>query len=113
MVLSGHDTAPQTHTHTPICCIQFVTTLTTQCYCLPTDSAPLLPPPPPPFALADVTQRMDVERKLAELTTAQMSMLEQMFPRHVIEAMLSDPALLSQDGGRGRGGLGVGLAGAQ
>ncbi len=30
---------------------------------------------------ADVTKRMDIKRKLAELTSAQMSMLEQMFPR--------------------------------
>ncbi|GFH25285.1 predicted protein, partial [Haematococcus lacustris] len=48
----------------------------------------------------DVTKRVDVERKLAELTTAQMSFLEAMFPRHVIEHMLSAPGMMSTDAGR-------------
>lgn len=44
--------------------------------------------------------RVAVEQKLADLTQAQMTMLEQMFPRHVIEHMLADPALLTSDVGR-------------
>ncbi|GIL93412.1 hypothetical protein Vretifemale_20814, partial [Volvox reticuliferus] len=34
---------------------------------------------------ADVTSRVEAERKLVELTAAQTGMLEQMFPRHVLE----------------------------
>ncbi len=49
---------------------------------------------------ADVSKRVDLERKLAELTTAQMTMLEQMFPRHVIEHMLAEPGLLGTDVGQ-------------
>lgn len=37
----------------------------------------------------DVTARMELENKLADLTDAQLSMLEQLFPRHIIEYMLA------------------------
>lgn len=38
----------------------------------------------------DVTGRVLMERRMADLTRAQLGMLEQLFPRHVIECMLSD-----------------------
>jgi len=37
----------------------------------------------------DVTPRVELENKLADLTDAQLSMLEQLFPRHIIEYMLA------------------------
>ncbi|KAG1680943.1 hypothetical protein FOA52_009902 [Chlamydomonas sp. UWO 241] len=37
----------------------------------------------------DVTPRVELENKLADLTDAQLSMLEQLFPRHIIEFMLA------------------------
>ncbi|KAF5833044.1 hypothetical protein DUNSADRAFT_10750 [Dunaliella salina] len=37
----------------------------------------------------DVTARVELENKLADLTDAQLSMLEQLFPRHIIEYMLA------------------------
>jgi hypothetical protein len=37
----------------------------------------------------DVTPRVELENKLADLTDAQLSMLEQLFPRHIIEHMLA------------------------
>ena len=37
----------------------------------------------------DVTARVELENKLADLTQAQLSMLEQLFPRHIIEHMLA------------------------
>lgn len=37
----------------------------------------------------DVTARVELENKLADLTDAQLNMLEQLFPRHIIEYMLS------------------------
>ncbi len=36
----------------------------------------------------DVTARVELEDKLADLTGAQLNMLEQLFPRHIIEYML-------------------------
>ena len=51
---------------------------------------------PPAFCLqvvmlvqTDVTARVELESKLADLTDAQLSMLEQLFPRHIIEYMLA------------------------
>lgn len=38
----------------------------------------------------NVTARVELENRLADLTDAQLSMLEQLFPRHVIEYMLSN-----------------------
>ncbi|GAX78698.1 hypothetical protein CEUSTIGMA_g6136.t1 [Chlamydomonas eustigma] len=40
---------------------------------------------------ADISLRVERELKLAALTEAQLSMLEQMFPRHVIEYMIGNP----------------------
>ncbi|GAX81027.1 hypothetical protein CEUSTIGMA_g8462.t1 [Chlamydomonas eustigma] len=37
----------------------------------------------------DVTPRVELENKLADLTDAQLSMLEELFPRHIIEYMLA------------------------
>jgi hypothetical protein len=37
----------------------------------------------------NVTARVELENRLADLTDAQLGMLEQLFPRHVIEYMLS------------------------
>jgi hypothetical protein len=45
----------------------------------------------------DVTPRVELENKLADLTDAQLSMLEQLFPRHIIEYML---ARVPSKGGR-------------
>ena len=55
-------------------------------------------PPSPPLQVimlvqTDVTPRVELENKLADLTDAQLSMLEELFPRHIIEYMLArDPS---------------------
>lgn len=38
---------------------------------------------------SNVSARVELENRLADLTDAQLGMLEQLFPRHVIEYMLS------------------------
>ena len=46
----------------------------------------------------DVTARVELENKLADLTEAQLNMLEQLFPRHIIEYMLSrTPSKISRN----------------
>lgn len=46
----------------------------------------------------DVTPRVELENKLADLTDAQLSMLEQLFPRHIIEYMLArEPSKVSNN----------------
>lgn len=68
---------------------------------LPPSTPPSAPPSAPPFTLrclppqvimlvqTDVTARVELENKLADLTDAQLSMLEQLFPRHIIEHLLA------------------------
>lgn len=51
-------------------------------------------PMPPPVQVillvqSNVSARVELENRLADLTDAQLGMLEQLFPRHVIEYMLS------------------------
>ncbi len=48
-----------------------------------------LPPQVILLLQTNVTARVELENRLADLTDAQLGMLEQLFPRHVIEYMLS------------------------
>ncbi|GAX78705.1 hypothetical protein CEUSTIGMA_g6143.t1 [Chlamydomonas eustigma] len=62
----------------------------------------------------DITQRVEMEARMAVLTETQLSMLDQMFPRHVIEYMIKtsrfgsvDTAAFGQEDGLARHHQGV------